>query len=202
MTIVVRINASRPEAAKIKEAASVLRNGGLVGFPTETVYGLGANLLDAKAVKRLYKIKNRPLNKPLTVHVADMEAVRKAAGRIPLKAARLMKKYWPGPLTVILKDKHGGKTGFRMPDNRIALKLIKAAGVPVAAPSANMSGNKPPVSARGVLRDLGGMIEVVIDGGRTKIGKESTVVDMSGRDPVILREGAIPWPKIREVADG
>ncbi|MBP6944346.1 MAG: threonylcarbamoyl-AMP synthase [Candidatus Omnitrophica bacterium] len=202
MTIVVRVDASRPEAAKIKEAASVLRNGGLVGFPTETVYGLGANLLDSKAVKRLYRIKKRPSAKPLTVHVAGAEDVKKMAGRIPLKAARLMKKYWPGPLTLVLKDKSGRKTGFRMPDNRIALKLIAAAGVPVVAPSANISGNKPPVSAKEVLRDLDGLIEVVIDGGRTKIGKESTVVDMSGRDPVVLREGAIPGPKIREVADG
>jgi L-threonylcarbamoyladenylate synthase len=202
MTIVVRIDASRPDAAKIKEAASVLRNGGLVGFPTETVYGLGANLLDARAIRRLYKIKNRPLNKPLTVHIAGLADVKKMAGRIPLKAARLMKKYWPGPLTLVLKDRRGRKTGFRVPDNRIALRLIRAAGVPVVAPSANISGNRPPVSAKEVLRDLDGMIEVVIDGGRTKIGKESTVVDMSGRKPVILREGAIPGPKICEVADG
>ncbi len=202
MTIVVRVDASRPEAAKIKEAASVLKNGGLVGFPTETVYGLGANLLDSQAVKRLYRIKKRPSAKPLTVHVAGAEDVKKMAVRIPLKAARLMKKYWPGPLTLVLKDKSGRKTGFRVPDNRIALKLIAAAGVPVVAPSANISGNKPPVSAKEVLRDLNGLIEVVIDGGRTKIGKESTVVDMSGRKPVILREGAIPGPKIREVADG
>ncbi|MFA5335533.1 MAG: L-threonylcarbamoyladenylate synthase [Candidatus Omnitrophota bacterium] len=202
MTIVVRIDASRPEAAKIKEAASILKHGGLVVFPTETVYGLGANLLDAEAVKRLYRIKNRPSGKPLTVHVADIKAVKKMAGRIPAKAARLMKKYWPGPLTLVLKDKSGRKTGFRMPDNRIALKLIRAAGVPVVAPSANISGNKPPASAREALRDLDGMIEVVIDGGRTKIGIESTVVDMSGRRPVILREGAIAGPKICEVADG
>ncbi|MDD5737188.1 MAG: L-threonylcarbamoyladenylate synthase [Candidatus Omnitrophica bacterium] len=202
MTIVVRIDALRPEAAKIKEAASALRNGGLVGFPTETVYGIGANLLDARAVKRLYGIKKRPSAKPLTVHVTCPEDVKKMAGRIPLKAARLMKKYWPGPLTLVLKDKRGGKTGFRMPDNRIALKLIRAAGVPVVAPSANISGSKPPVSAKEVLRDLDGKIDVVIDGGRTKVGKESTVVDMSGRIPVILREGAIPGPKIREVADG
>lgn len=202
MTIVVRVDALRPDAAKIKEAASVLRNGGLVGFPTETVYGLGANLLDARAIRRLYKIKDRPLNKPLTVHIASPADAKKMAGRIPLKAARLMKKYWPGPLTLVLKDKRGRKTGFRMPDNRIALKLIRAAGVPVVAPSANISGNRPPVSAKEVLRDLDGKIDVVIDGGRTKIGKESTVVDMSGRKPVVLREGAIPGPKIREVADG
>ncbi|MFA5148530.1 MAG: L-threonylcarbamoyladenylate synthase [Candidatus Omnitrophota bacterium] len=202
MTIVVRIDASRPEAAKIKEAASILKHGGLVVFPTETVYGLGANLLDKDAVKRVYSIKRRPPCKPLTVHVADIKAVTKMAGRIPVKAARLIKRYWPGPLTLILKDKRGRKTGFRMPDNKIALKLIKAAGVPVVAPSANISGNKPPACAKEVLRDLDGMIEVVIDGGRTKIGVESTVVDMSGGRPVILREGAVAGPEICEVADG
>jgi L-threonylcarbamoyladenylate synthase len=202
MTIVVRINASRPEAAKIREAASVLKNGGLVGFPTETVYGLGANLLDTAAVKRVYSIKRRPASKPLTVHVADIKTVKKMAGRIPVKAARLIKKYWPGPLTIILKDKRGRKVGFRMPDNKIAFMLIKESGVPVVAPSANISGNKPPASAKEVLRDLDGRIEVVIDGGRTKIGIESTVVDMSGARPRILREGAIPGARICEVADG
>ncbi len=202
MTIVTRVNASRPDAAKIDDAALILKNGGLVAFPTETVYGLGANLLDKNAVRRLYKIKARPLNKPLTVHISDVKTVREMAGRIPAKAARLMKKYWPGPLTLVLKDKRGGKTGFRMPDNKIALMLIKATGVPVVAPSANISGNKPPASAKEVLCDLDGRIDVLIDGGKTSIGKESTVVDVSGRKPVVLREGAVPGRKIIEVANG
>jgi L-threonylcarbamoyladenylate synthase len=202
MTIVARVNASRPDAAKIGGAALILKNGGLVAFPTETVYGLGANLLDKEAVNRLYKIKDRPLNKPLTVHISDIKTVREMAGRIPAKAVRLIKKYWPGPLTLILRDKRGGKTGFRMPDNKIALMLIKTAGVPVVAPSANISGNKPPVSAKEVLCDLDGKIDVLIDGGRTKIGMESTVVDISGRKPVVLREGAVPGRKIIEVANG
>ena len=196
MTVVIRVNALRPEPARIKKAASVLKKGGLVAFPTETVYGLGANLLDKKAIKKLYEIKNRPRKKPLTKHIADTATVKKMAGRIPPIAGRLIGRYWPGPLTIILKDRRGKNIGFRMPDNKIAFLLIKKAGVPVVAPSANISGNKPPTSAREVLRDLDGEIDIVIDGGKTKIGVESTVVDMTGRIPKILREGAISKAEI------
>ena len=128
-----------------------------------------------------------------------MSTVKKMAGRIPPIAGRLMEKYWPGPLTIILKDRRGKKIGFRMPDNKVAFLLIKRAGVPVVAPSANISGNKPPVSAKEVLRDLGGEIDIVIDGGKTKIGVESTVVDMTGRIPKILREGAISKAEIGRI---
>lgn len=199
MTVVIRVNSSRPEPARIEKAASALKRGGLVAFPTETVYGLGANLLDKKAIEKVYRIKNRPRNKPLTVHIADMSTVKKMAGRIPPMAGRLMEKYWPGPLTIILKDRRGKKIGFRMPDNKVAFLLIKRAGVPVVAPSANISGNKPPVSAKEVLRGLGGEIDIVIDGGKTKIGVESTVVDMTGRIPKILREGAISKTEIERI---
>lgn len=199
MTVVIRVNSSRPEPARIKKAASVLKRGGLVAFPTETVYGLGANLLDKKAVKKVYEIKNRPRNKPLTVHIADTAAIKKMAGRIPSAAGKLMDRYWPGPLTIILKDRRGKKIGFRMPDNKVAFLLIKKAGVPVVAPSANISGDKPPVSAKEVLRGLGGEVDVVIDGGRTRIGVESTVVDMTGRIPRILREGAISKTEIEHI---
>ena len=199
MTEVLRVNASKPEAAKIKKAAAVLKKGGLVAFPTETVYGLGANLLNKAAVKKVYEIKDRPKNKPLTVHIAGAEAVKKMTGKVPLRAGLLMEKYWPGPLTIILRDRRGKKIGFRMPDNKIAFLLIKKSGVPVVAPSANISGNKPPVSAREVLRDLDGKIDMVIDGGRTKIGVESTVVDLTGRMPKILREGAIPKAEIERI---
>ncbi len=199
MTEIIRVSASRPSAAAVKKAALVLKKGGVVAFPTETVYGLGANLLDKKAVERIYKIKNRPRNKPLTVHVADTASVKKITGKIPLRAAKLIEKYWPGPLTVILRDRRGKKTGFRMPDNKIALDLIRKAGVPVVAPSANISGNKPPRDAKEVLRDLDGKIDLVIDGGKTAIGIESTVVDMTGRTPRILREGAISKAEIEQI---
>lgn len=199
MTAVIRINASRPSAVAVKKAALVLKKGGLVVFPTETVYGLGANLLDKKAVEKIYEIKKRPRNKPLTVHVADTASVKKIVGKIPPGAGKLIERYWPGPLTIILRDRRGRKTGFRMPDNKIAFDLIKKAGVPVVAPSANISGNKPPTSAKEALRDLDGKVDIVIDGGRTAIGIESTVVDMTGRRPKVLREGAISRAEIERI---
>jgi L-threonylcarbamoyladenylate synthase len=190
-TILIKLNPSRPEPAKIRKAAHLLKNGGLVAFPTETVYGLGANLLDEKAIDRVYRIKKRPKNKPLTVHVAGIKTVNEMAGKMPADAKRLAEKFWPGPLTLVLKDRRGRKTGFRMPDNKIAFLLIRKAGVPVVAPSANISGNSPPKSAKEVLRDLAGKIDMVLDGGKTRVGIESTVVDMSGKDFKILRKGAI-----------
>ncbi len=196
-TDLIKINPLKPQAERIERAASVLKNGGLVAFPTETVYGLGANLLDEKAIDKLYRIKERPRNKPLTVHVADIKTVKKMAGRIPGGAKRLAERFWPGPLTLVLKDKRGRKTGFRMPDNRIAFLLIKKAGVPVAAPSANISGRCPPKSAKEVLMGLGGKIDMVLDGGKTRIGVESTVVDMSGENFKILREGVISKSEIQ-----
>lgn len=195
-TSLVKINSVRPETSKINRAASILRNGGLVAFPTETVYGLGANLLDEKAVNKIYGIKRRPKSKPLTVHIADIKTVKRMAGRMPPGAKRLAERFWPGPLTLVLEDKRGGKTGFRMPDNRIAFLLIKKAGVPVAAPSANISGRRPPKSAKEVMTGLGGKIDMVLDGGKTRIGVESTVVDMSGKDFKILRAGAISEAEI------
>src|SRR3989338_106182 len=199
MTVVIRVNSLRPEPAKIKKAASVLKKGGLVAFPTETVYGLGANLLDKRAIKKVYEIKNRPKKKPLTIHIADTAAVKKMVGGIPPMAGRLMDRYWPGALTIILKDRRGKKIGFRMPDNKVAFLLIKKAGIPVVAPSANISGNKPPTSAKEVLRALNGKIDIVIDGGKTKIGIESTVVDMTGQRPRVLREGAISKAEIGRI---
>lgn len=198
-TVLLKLDAVRPQLGKIKIAASVLKAGGLIAFPTETVYGLGANLLDKKAIEKVYSIKRRPKNKPLTIHVADIKAIEKTVGRIPSGAKKLADKFWPGPLTLVLKDRRGKKTGFRMPDNKIAFLLIKKADVPIVAPSANISGNRPPRTAKEVLRDLGGKIDMVLDGGKAKVGVESTVVDMSGKNFRILREGAISRDRIRKV---
>lgn len=195
----MKVDSTQPEAAKIKKAALILRNGGLVAFPTETVYGLGANMLDKDAIKKVYRIKNRPKGKPLTIHIADVKILKKMVGRIPSNAKKLIAKFWPGPLTLVLKDKASKKTGFRMPDNRIAFLLIKEAAVPVVAPSANISGKRPPTDAQEVLKNLSGKIEMVLDGGKTQIGVESTVVDLSGRQYKILREGAISEEEIRRI---
>lgn len=195
----MKVNSAQPEAAKIKKAALILRNGGLVAFPTETVYGLGANMLDKDAIKKVYRIKNRPKGKPLTIHIADVKILKKMVGRIPSSAKKLIAKFWPGPLTLVLKDKTSKKTGFRIPDNRIAFLLIKEAAVPVVAPSANISGKRPPTDAQEVLKNLSGKIEMVLDGGKTQIGVESTVLDLSGRQYKILREGAISEEEIRRI---
>ncbi len=186
-----RTEVLRANRANISYGAGILKAGGLVAFPTETVYGLGANLLEKKAIARLYAVKRRPKNKPFAVLIPDASFIRKTRCVMNKEARRLSDKFWPGPLTIILKSRNGRKTGFRMPDNRIALALLKKAGVPVACPSANLSGNVPPKSARGVLAQLDGKIDLLLDGGVAKIGIESTVVDLTIEPPAVLREGAI-----------
>lgn len=195
-TPVLKVDPRRPAAAVIARAAAVIRAGGLVGFPTETVYGLAANRLDPGAIETLYKVKKRARGKPLTVHIDDAAMVAKMGCRMTKAARALTKRFWPGPLTVIVRSGSGEKIGFRMPANGIALRLIAAAKVPVVAPSANLSGNTPPKSARAVMKELGSKIDLVIDGGRTAVGVESTVVDCTVDPPAIVREGAIPGSDI------
>ena len=190
-TIVLKVAASRPDKEAIKQAAKILRLGGLVAFPTETVYGLGANLLNKKAIARLYRVKMRSRGKPFTVHIENASLIKRLGCEITKAAKVLTDKYWPGPLTIVLSCKDGRKIGFRMPDNRVALKLIKESGVPVVAPSANISGEEPPKSAGDVLNQLNGKIDILLDSGPTDVGVESTVIDMTVTPPKILREGAI-----------
>jgi L-threonylcarbamoyladenylate synthase len=190
-TLVCKVNPQRPDRTVIARSAKVLRSGGLVAFPTETVYGLAANLSKKAGMDALYRVKERPKGKPSTVHIADTRIIRKMGCAISRDARILIDKFWPGPLTVILASKKGAKIGFRMPDNKVALALIREAGVPIVAPSANLSGKTPPKSASDVLRDLDGRIDIVIDAGKTKVGIESTVIDMTQCPPAILREGAI-----------
>jgi len=170
-----------------------------VAFPTETVYGLGANLLDKKAIARLYKVKERPGGKPFTVHIAGPGQIKALGCALDGLAKKLADKFWPGPLTMVLKAKKGGSVGFRMPANKVAIELIKAAGVPVVAPSANLSGNNPPTSAGEVLRDLDGKIDVLIDSGPTDVGVESTVVDFTAGGFRVLREGALKREEIEKM---
>ena len=188
----------------IKAAGKVLKQGGIVAFPTDTVYGLGAVFDDEKAVRKIFAAKGREEKKPLSILVADSVQVELLSeiksGEMAQKAERLMKKYWPGALTLIFRKKPGipdavtagGETiGIRMPNMELTRELIRAAGKPLAAPSANTSGKRSSVSAREVLEDLDGKIDMVIDGGTCPVGVASTVVDMTGETPVILREGVI-----------
>jgi tRNA threonylcarbamoyl adenosine modification protein (Sua5/YciO/YrdC/YwlC family) len=191
-TKVLKLNPNFPEDRLIEEAAMILKSGGLVVFPTETVYGIAANVLNKDTIDRLYKIKKRPQDKPFSVHIADFDALKQLRIVLSKDAERIAKRFWPGPLTLVAFNDKKEKIGLRMPDNRIAFLLIKKAGVPVVAPSANLSGNKPPVSAEEVLLEMDGHVDIILNGGRTRIGIESTVIDVTGRPFKILRQGAIP----------
>lgn len=184
----------------IKKAGAIVRSGGLVAFPTETVYGLGANALDTDAAKKIYEAKGRPSDNPLIAHISDKNQVDVLAKNVSDKAKKLMDKFWPGPMTLVFEKQDivpMGVTGglqtvaVRMPDNAIALKLIEASGVPIAAPSANSSGRPSPTLASHVLEDMDGRIDMIIDGGQVNIGIESTIVDMTCEPPMILRPGYI-----------
>lgn len=184
---------------EIEKAARIIRGGGLVAFPTETVYGLGANALDEDAVARIYEAKGRPSDNPIIVHVCGIEMAETAA-ELNQQARKLMEKFWPGPLSLVLKSlpvvpekTRGGleTVAVRMPDNETALALIEAAGVPIAAPSANISGRPSPTDAQSVRDDLGESVAMVLDGGPAQVGLESTVLDVTGERPVLLRPGGI-----------
>ena len=191
----------------IKKAADIIKRGGLVAFPTETVYGLGANGLDENAVPKIYEAKGRPSDNPLILHISEFDEIKSIVEEIPKTAIILAEEFWPGPLTMVLKKSDivpyrttGGleSVAVRMPSNRIARELIKASGVPIAAPSANSSGRPSPTKASHVLYDLDGKIDLVIDGGAVDIGLESTIVDVTGDVPVILRPGFITEEMLSE----
>lgn len=169
----------------IIKAARIIRNGGLVGFPTETVYGIAALPTNKKVVARLNKIKKRPKGKPYTIHIAYKKDVYRYVQKLSPLAKKIIRKYWPGPLTLILKDKRGKKIGIRMPDNKMALSLIRAVREPIIAPSANISGQPSPTRAEDVCDGL----DLVINGGPTKYKKDSTILDLTIIPPKILREG-------------
>lgn len=189
-----------PEEEQLKKPAEILKSGGLVAFPTETVYGLGANALNEEAAKKIYAAKGRPSDNPLIAHIADFKDLSGLVLNVPEAGKKLMEAFWPGPLTLIFPKSQlvpYGTTGgldtvaVRMPDDPVANALIRLAGVPVAAPSANTSGRPSPTTADHVWQDMNGKIEMIVDGGAVGIGVESTIIDVSGEEPMILRPGAI-----------
>lgn len=196
----VKIDPKDPDKFIIDSAARAIRSGALVVFPTETVYGIAANMLDKKAVAELYRIKKRPDTKPFTVHIADIGMMDLLGCKVTKEAKVLIDKFWPGPLTIILKSEKGGTIGFRMPANKIALELIGRAGVPIVAPSANLSGKRAPTSAQEAMEDLKDLVSMVLDGGKTEIGLESTIIDLTVTPPKVLREGAIKFKDLKQYA--
>jgi L-threonylcarbamoyladenylate synthase len=192
----------------LARAGEILRNGGLVAFPTETVYGLGANALDPRAVERIYRVKGRPSSSPIILHVDSTVMARGLARQWPHGAEALTQAFWPGPLTLVLpKDLRvpdnvtaGLDTvGIRQPDHPVAAALIAAAGVPVAAPSANRFTGLSPTTAEHVLKALGSEVDLILDGGPTRVGIESTVLSLAASKPVLLRPGAITRDQIEEI---
>lgn len=207
-TIIQKVNPEVFEDEELKKGCEILKSGGLVAFPTETVYGLGGDALSPEAAHKIYSAKGRPSDNPLIVHVADMEGVYDVAESVSDKACVLAEAFWPGPLTMIFPKKEkvpfsttGGlnTVAVRMPSHPVAAALIRKSGVYIAAPSANISGRPSPTKAEHVIEDMNGRIEMILDGGQVGIGIESTIVDMTEEIPVILRPGYITKAMMEEV---
>ena len=207
-TKIIKIDKDKFDLEDLKEAAEIIKRSGIVAFPTETVYGLGANGLNEEAVKRIYKAKGRPSDNPLILHIGEVEQLKDLVEEVPETALKCIQAFWPGPLTIILRRKTivpdiitAGLTtvAVRMPENPIARALINLAKVPIAAPSANLSGRPSPTSGQHVIEDMLGKIEMIIDGGETGIGLESTVLDLSEELPIILRPGGITYEDLKKV---
>jgi len=203
-TRLLQVDPRDPPLAVLKEAAGVLLKGGLVAFPTETFYGLGANALDAAAVKRIFEVKGRPESKPLVVLVDSVRMAESLVKEIPAAALALMARYWPGPLTLIFRSASclpeeltaaTGTIGIRISGHPVAFELVRAAGVPITAPSANPSGEEPPVTAADVDRTLRDRIDLILDGGPTTGGLPSTMLDVTVTPPRVIRRGALELPE-------
>lgn len=207
-TRIEKLDKNKIDKRIIQDAGEILKQGGLVAFPTETVYGLGANALNKDAARKTYEAKGRPSDNPLIIHIARIEDLEKITKEVPEKAQKLAEKYWPGPLTMIFEktaivpyETTGGldTVAVRMPSEKIALELILAGGGYVSAPSANTSGRPSPTMAEHVAEDMTGKIEMILDGGMVDIGVESTIVDMTVMPPMILRPGAITKEMLEEL---
>ena len=207
-TKIVKIERKNIDKSVMEELGRIISSGGLVAFPTETVYGLGANAFDDEAVKGIYKAKGRPSDNPLIVHFAEVCDIEEAVSELTDKARLLLDTFSPGPLTVILKKSNKisdtvsaglDTVAVRIPSDEIARELIKSAGVPVAAPSANLSGKPSPTTSKHVIEDMNTRISAIIDGGDCQVGVESTVIDLSGDIPVILRPGGVTFEEIKKI---
>lgn len=210
-TKIIKTNEKHIDMQAISEAGSVIKEGGLVAFPTETVYGLGGDALNGSSSQKIYAAKGRPSDNPLIIHIAQMEALSKIVKEIPEAAYKLAERYWPGPLTMIFDkadcvplETTGGLStvAVRMPSNKIARALIEASGGYIAAPSANRSGRPSPTVAKYVIEDLDGRVEMIIDGGEADIGLESTIIDLTGDRPMILRPGYITEEMLEQAVGG
>lgn len=209
-TFIAKVDPENPTLNKdiIAKAADIIKNGGLVAFPTETVYGLGGNALDGEAAKKIYAAKGRPSDNPLIVHISHIDELYPLVEEVSPKAKALMDAFWPGPLTLIFKKKpiipsetSGGldTVAIRFPENKVAKEFISACGVPIAAPSANTSGKPSPTRASHVAYDMTGRIDMIIDGGSCEFGLESTIVDTTCEPPCLLRPGAVTLGMMKEL---
>lgn len=200
-TKVLKVDPTAIDQRIINEAAAVLEKGGLVAFPTETVYGIAANLLNSQAVERLKKIKERPEGKQFSIHLANKRDVEKHAIAVLPRAYKMMDHFWPGPLTLVLSAPNARSIGLRMPKNDIAIELLRRVDFPIVAPSANKPGNSSSKDADSVLKELGGLIDMILDGGPTELGVESTVLDARILPFSVLREGYIKKEEVLKIAN-
>jgi L-threonylcarbamoyladenylate synthase len=207
MTTILKINPEKPEADRIDDAVAILKNGGVIGFPTETFYGLGADARNEAAIEKIFGIKGRDFKNPILVVIGDVTHLDAFAADVPEEARRLMDRFWPGPLTIVFRaapsvspklTAGSGKIGIRLSSHPIAMEISKKLGGPVTATSANLSGAPECSSAREVTSQLEGKLDGIVDGGHTPGGKGSTIVDATACPPKILREGMIPSPLIQD----
>lgn len=191
MTIILNLANKQKYISFLQEAIYALKNGKIIAFPTETVYGLGANAEDHAAVLRLYEIKQRPIEKKLTILIANSNDINLYVYQVPIDAQKLINRFWPGPLTLVLQSKKGGDIGVRVPRHKVINDLLSMSKIPIAAPSANISGQSPKTDANSVFEAFKGKIDIVLDYGTTPLGKASTVVRVNNHATEILRHGAI-----------